>query len=121
MKKHILLGVVASFLLAADVPRPRVEGGVELPDGVTHVSLPAGTVTWENVRNKDSMTVRVSAGGATVEGRRLYYGDGTLAMEVAATAEGMHFVHFTGITAPSRMTGNLNGAVKHGIVIDGTT
>jgi hypothetical protein len=122
MKRHLPFALLATLLVAADAPQTGPAGQqIELPEGVTHVALPPGAVQWENVRAKDGMILRVTAGKTTVEGKRLYYGDGKLAVEIAATAEGMHFVQWTGWKGPGkqRISGNMNFSVKHGIVIDG--
>jgi hypothetical protein len=55
---------------------------------VTHVALPPGEAQWENVRTKGRMILRVTAGKTAVEGKRLFYGDGKLAVEITAMAEG---------------------------------
>jgi hypothetical protein len=108
------------LLLAADAPLAApAEEGIELPEGVTRVALPPGPVKWENVRTKGGMILRVSADETVVEGRHLFYGDGKQVMEVRATAEGMHFVHWTGWQGHSRSSGTLNFLGKEGIQIDG--
>ena len=122
MKVHIPFALLATLLVAADPPQAGPAGqGIELPEGVTHVALPPGAVQWENVRTKGGMILRMTAGKTVVEGRRLFFGDGKLAIEITATAEGMHFVQWTGWKGlgESRSSGNMNFSVKHGILIDG--
>src|SRR5262245_37336647 len=120
MKRHMPFALLATLLVAADAPQAGPAGRViELPEGVTHVALAPGEVQWENVRTKGGMILRVTAGKTAVEGRRLFYGDGKLAVEIAATAEGMHFIQWTGWKAPTRSSGNLDFSVGPGIRIYG--
>jgi len=61
----------------------------EVADGVTHVTLPPGTVTWEQLVGKN--TLRISAGQTIVEGQRLFFGDGRVATELVATKQGLQW------------------------------
>lgn len=119
MKRHIPFALLATLLVAADPPQAGPAGQrIELPEGVTHVALPPGEVQWENVRTKGGMILRVTVGKTVAEGKRLFYGDGKLAVEIKATAEGMHFVQWTGWKG-TQSSGNMDFSVRPGILIDG--
>jgi hypothetical protein len=86
---------------------------------VKRIALPAGPVRWENFKTKDGMILSVTAGPVVVAGKRLFYGDGTVAMEVEATPEGMEFLRVSGIQGPSESIGDFSRG-RDGFLIDGT-
>lgn len=103
--------LVASQSLAAPAPRRR-EGAVR------RIILPAGAVKCENVKTPGGVVVRVTAGKVVVEGKRLFLGDGKVAMVIEATDQGMRFVHAWGMQGESESTGTIGGGKF--FVIDGT-
>jgi hypothetical protein len=71
--------------------------GPNLPDGVTHVALPAGKVRMENTRD-EKPSYRVSAGKTVIETREFFFGDGKGAGHWEATKQGAGnvAVHYSG-------------------------
>jgi hypothetical protein len=106
--------LLSGLAFAAPAPFPR-----DSSKKVKRVILPAGAVKWENIRTKNGMIVRVSCGKVMIEGKRLFYGDGKVAMEVEATNDGMEFIGTWGMVGPCRCGPTTSGG-KRGFVIDGS-
>jgi hypothetical protein len=119
MRGHFAILTVAGLASAASADLPPLESyDAQTVDTVRRIPLPPGVVKWENVRTKDGMIVRVTAGQVVVEGKHLFYGDGKVAMEVEAMDKGMQFLRVVGSGGWSESSGTLG--VRKGFVIDGT-
>jgi hypothetical protein len=94
----LLLGVVSPS------PCPAQEALI-LPEGVTHVALPPGTLTMERIMKNGKPLLRLTVGKTVICGRTLFLGDGKHAMQFDATKEGILWARPGG---------------KKGPVIDGT-
>ena len=79
-----------------------------LPDGVTHVALPAGEVRKENLLRKGKPTIRLTVGRTVIEARSIFLGDAKGATHFEAIKEGVHWAPASG----------RKGVVMDGISID---
>jgi hypothetical protein len=72
---------------------------LSLPDGVTHVALPPGTLKVAYKVKDGKPLLRVSVGETAVEARTIFLGDGKAATRFEATKEGVRWVSTKGETS----------------------
>jgi hypothetical protein len=94
----LVLGIAISPPCAGQEP-------LVLPEGVTHVALPPGTIRLENIMKDGKHLLRLTVDKLVIHGRAFFLGDGKNALQVEATKEGMHWARPGG---------------RKGFVIDGT-
>jgi hypothetical protein len=112
----LALALLPAGLLAAPAPPPPDDSKV-----VKRIVLPSGPVKWERGKTKVGVVVRVSAGKVTAQGKRLFYGDGKVALEVEATEKGMRFLHTWGTEGPIESSGGPDPDIfGPGIIFGGT-
>lgn len=79
---RVLISMMCAAVLAAAEPAPARGDGI---DGrVTRVTLPAQDVTLLYIEARAVFTVQLKTERASVEGQRLYVGDGEVAIELVA-------------------------------------
>jgi hypothetical protein len=79
--------LAASAAVVAAVPQLREEKSI---DGrVVQVALPPQDVTLMFIEAREVFTVRLETPSASVEGRKLYIGDGDVAVDLVATHQGL--------------------------------
>jgi hypothetical protein len=105
MYRYVTVMVTAALVLAA------VCSGQEapnLPEGVTHIALPPGTVKMENITKNGKPVLRLTVGKLVIRARDLYIGDGKHATKYEATKEGVHWA------GPSGKKGGVTTGYIHG-------
>jgi hypothetical protein len=78
-----------------------------LPEGVTHVALPPGTLELKNILKNGKPLLRLSVGQTVIYARNLYLGDGKHATKNEAIKEGVHWA------GPSGRKGGVTNGYIH--------
>jgi hypothetical protein len=115
LRPHFAVALLFVFGVAISAPPPRPK-----PPTVKRVTLPEGNVTFQNVKTKEGILIRATAGTVVVQGKQLYYGDDKIAMLIRATEKGTEFVYGWGLEGEWEGSGNHDFGGKW-ITIDGTS
>jgi hypothetical protein len=86
----VLMFAVGVFGTATSPPCAGQEAPA-LPEGVTHVALPPGTLEMRHILKDGKPLLRLYVGKTVIHGRDLYLGDGKLATKYEAKKEGVHW------------------------------
>ena len=107
------LVVFVAVLLASPGNGPAREKAEEpIPAQVIQVVFPAGDVSISIVETKKGKAVRVSVKDSSVQAKRVYLGDGNVAVEVEATEDGVRINGKKG-----GLTSNLGYTFEKGSII----
>jgi hypothetical protein len=75
------------------IEQPKKDAKVlNLPEGVIHVAMPAGTSRRENIVRDGKPLIRLTVGKAVIEAKSIFLGDAKGATQYEAIEEGMHWV-----------------------------
>jgi hypothetical protein len=105
MYRFAAVVVTASCVLAAAVCSG--QEAPNLPEGVTHVALPPGTLELKNILKNGKPLLRLTVDKLVIHARDLYLGDGKHATKYEATKEGVHWA------GPSGRKGGVTNGYIH--------
>jgi hypothetical protein len=94
MYRFATVVVTAAWVLAAAICSG--QEAPNLPEGVTHVALPRGTVKLKRITRNGKPLLRLTAGELVIHARGLYLGDGKHAIKYEATKKGIRWVRAGG-------------------------
>jgi len=84
-----LVVAVAVFAVVGGSGRARSEEEARIPLVITQVTLPASDTVITLVEQKKGRAVRVMSKGVVVQAVRIFLGDGKVAIEIEASADGV--------------------------------
>jgi hypothetical protein len=106
----LIFAFVSSLVQAVPAPKEKSQ----VPKGVRIVEMPGKKLSIRHANGPDGPVVRIDVDGNTVEGKRIFIGDGREAMELVADEKWVRVLDQDGAKIMFSVTGcsMMNGAIE---------